>query len=72
MQTVLRYGNGNIPRCPLRDAYCDSNCAWLQRDEEGGCVCSVTLLCVTDTFCAPIMDESVMRGFGWNSRRRSE
>jgi len=69
MHVELRYGNGNVPRCPLRDSYCDPDCAWLQRDEEGSCVCSVPLMCMTDVFGMQIMSEVARRGFGCTPRR---
>lgn len=54
--TFLTYSNGLTPHCPLRNGGdCDPQCALLQTDDDGSCVCSIALIPITDTFSPDIM-----------------
>ena len=53
----LRYGNGNVPLCPLRDRPCDCECAWLAEDSEGNFLCPVPMLVMSDCFGPTLMNE---------------
>jgi hypothetical protein len=55
--TELRYGNGHVPLCPLRNEPCVIECAWLMVDDHGNFLCPVPMLVMSDCFGPTLMNE---------------